>query len=72
MEVYKQRGFVTDLLYECELEEMLKKRTGGGGVHATGQQGSRAAGWRGGRAAPAAQQWQQQQAHTGLGIAPVS
>jgi protease-4 len=29
MELYKQRGFVTDLLYECELEEMLKKRTGG-------------------------------------------
>ena len=29
MELYKQHGFVTDLMYECELEDMLKKRTGG-------------------------------------------
>jgi len=27
MRVYKERGFVTDLVYECELEELLKKRT---------------------------------------------
>lgn len=27
MRVYKERGFVTDLLYECELEELLKQRT---------------------------------------------
>ncbi|KAL4444953.1 hypothetical protein ABPG77_004003 [Micractinium sp. CCAP 211/92] len=29
MEVFKQRGFVDDLKYECEIEEVLKKRTGG-------------------------------------------
>lgn len=28
MEEFKRRGFVTDLLYECELEEVLKARTG--------------------------------------------
>ncbi|KAI3438408.1 hypothetical protein D9Q98_000839 [Chlorella vulgaris] len=29
MEAVKAAGFVTGLVYECELEEMLKKRTGG-------------------------------------------
>ncbi|KAL4448020.1 hypothetical protein ABPG75_005239 [Micractinium tetrahymenae] len=29
MEAFRQRGFVDDLKYECELEELLKQRTGG-------------------------------------------
>jgi protease-4 len=29
MEAVKAAGFVTGLVYECELEEMLRKRTGG-------------------------------------------
>ena len=28
MQVYKERGFVDDLKYECEIEEVLKQRTG--------------------------------------------
>lgn len=49
MRVYKERGYVKDLVYECELEELLRQRTDteeGKELRKVGQRGGDgAAGW---------------------------